>query len=62
MTDRKDQPAALKRKVERLERLLAAERELRRKAYAVYSDQLAQIVDLKMRLEAVSRAVHGEIA
>ena len=46
-------------KFERLERLLAVERERAESAWAGYRDALYQLVDLKMKLEAVERALHG---
>ena len=44
---------------DRLERLLAVERERAEGAWAGYRDALYQLVDLKMKLEAVERALHG---
>jgi hypothetical protein len=44
---------------ERLERLLAVERERAESAWSGYRDALYQLVDLKMKLEAVERALHG---
>jgi len=44
---------------ERLERLLAAERERAESAWAGYRDALYELVDLKMKLEAVQKALHG---
>jgi hypothetical protein len=44
---------------ERLERLLAVERERAESAWAGYRDALYQLVDLRMKLEAVKRALHG---
>jgi len=44
---------------ERLERLLAVERERAEKAWAGYRDALYELVGIKMKLEAVERALHG---
>jgi hypothetical protein len=44
---------------ERLERLLAVERERAESAWNGYRDALYELVDLKMKLEAVERALHG---
>ena len=46
-------------KFERLERLLAVERERAESAWNGYRDALYQLVDLKMKLEAVEKALHG---
>jgi hypothetical protein len=44
---------------ERLERLLAAERERAESAWAGYRVALYELVDLRMKLEAVQKALHG---
>ena len=44
---------------ERLERLLAAERERAESAWKGYRVALYELVDLKMKLEAVEKALHG---
>jgi hypothetical protein len=44
---------------ERLTRLLEAERERAEKAWAGYRAALYELVDLRMKLEAVERALHG---
>jgi hypothetical protein len=44
---------------ERLERLLSAERERAESAWNGYRAALYEVVDLKMKLEAVERALHG---
>ncbi len=62
MTDRTQQPAQLKRKVERLELLLAAEKERSRKVFEVYGEQIAEIVDMRMQLQAIARVLNGEQA
>jgi hypothetical protein len=44
---------------ERLERLLAAERKRAESAWNGYRVALYELVDLKMKLEAVQKALHG---
>jgi len=44
---------------ERLERLLAAERERAESAWAGYREALYELVDLRMKLEAVEKALYG---
>ena len=53
-------PAHARRQIERLERLLEAERERSEKAWDGYRQPLYENVDLKMRLEAVQKAMNGE--
>ena len=53
-------PAHARRQIERLERLLEAERERSEKAWDGYREALYENVDLKMRLEAVQKAINGE--
>ena len=53
-------PAHARRQIERLERLLEAERERSEKAWDGYRKALYENVDLKMRLEAVQKAMNGE--
>ena len=55
MTTKADQ-----RKIERLERLLAAERERAERAWAGYRAALYENVEIKMKLEAVERALKEE--
>lgn len=45
-------------KFERLERLLAAERERAESAWTGYRAALYELVDLRMKLEAVEKALH----
>jgi hypothetical protein len=47
------------RQIERLERLLAAEKERSNKAWDAYREALYELVDVKMKLEAVERALNG---
>lgn len=44
---------------ERLERLLAVERERAEKAWEGYRNALYELVDVKMKLEAIQKAVNG---
>ena len=44
---------------ERLERLLVAERERAESAWAGYREALYELVDLRMKLEAVEKALYG---
>jgi hypothetical protein len=60
MSDRSQQPAALKRRIAVLEGQLAAEQERSNKAFEVYRVMLYELVEVKQRLEAVARAVNGE--
>ena len=53
-------PAHARRQIERLERLLEAERERSKKAWDGYRQALYENVDLKMRFEAVQKAMNGE--
>jgi hypothetical protein len=47
------------RQFERLERLLAAEKERSDKAWDAYRSTLYELVEIKMKLEAVERALNG---
>lgn len=49
-----------KLQMERLERLLAAERERANKAWDGYRDALYELVDLKMKMEAIEKIMKGE--
>jgi hypothetical protein len=60
MTDRKEQPAQLKRRIAILEGQLAAEKERAEKAWEGYRKALYENVDVKLRLEAVENALRGE--
>ena len=44
---------------ERLERLLAVERERAEKAWEGYRKALYELVDVQMKLEAIQKAVNG---
>ncbi len=60
MTDRKDQPAQLKRRIALLEGQLAAEKERSEKVWLGYRTALYDLVDANLRLEAVEKALRGE--
>jgi hypothetical protein len=47
------------RQFERLERLLAAEKERSDKAWDAYRNTLYELVEIKMKLEAVERIING---
>lgn len=47
---------------ERLERLLAAERERADKAWSGYREALYELVDVKMKLEAIEKVMRGDDA
>ena len=48
--------------IERLERLLAAERERAEKAWSGYRNALYELVDVKMKLEAIEKVMRGDDA
>lgn len=60
MTERKQQPAQLQRRIAQLEGQLAAEREIAKQAKDAYRSALYELVDVKLRLEAVEKALRGE--
>ncbi len=60
MTDRKDQPAQLKRRIALLEGQLAAEKARAEKAWGGYRSALYELVEIKLRMEAVEKALRGE--
>jgi hypothetical protein len=47
------------RQFERLERLLAAEKERSDKAWDAYRSAMYELVDVKMKLEAIERIMNG---
>ena len=49
-----------KLELERLQRLLEAERERSEKAWAGYRDALYELVDLKMKLERIEKVLRGD--
>jgi len=52
-------PSQLRRQIERLQRLLEAERERSEKAWAGYRAALYENVEMKLKLEAIQRAMEG---
>jgi hypothetical protein len=46
--------------IERLERLLAAERERTEQAWENYRSALYELVDVKMKLERIEKVLRGE--
>ena len=61
MSERKQQPAVMARKIAVLEGRLAAEKEACAKAWDGYRAALYELVDVKLRLEAVEKALRGEV-
>lgn len=61
MTAPKQTPAQLLRRAEKSERLLEAEKSISNKHFKNYREVLYEVVDLKMRLEAIEKALRGEI-
>lgn len=59
MSERKDQPAMLKKKIARLEALLAAEKEASQKAFDAYRETLYELVEAKMALKDVRESIKG---
>lgn len=60
MADRPNQPAVLRRKVELLEALLAAEKAAHAKTFDNYRKLLWENVELKQRHERAVRVMAGE--
>lgn len=60
MSDRKQQPAHLKRRIATLEGQLAAEKEAAMRVWNGYRDALYELVEVKQRLQAVEKALRGE--
>ncbi len=60
MTDRKSQPAYLRRRIETLEALLAAEKEAHAKTFDGYRTNLWELVELKQRHRRAMAAMNGE--
>ena len=61
MTSRKEQPAQLKRRIAQLEGQLAAEQQRSEKSFDAYREALYELVDVKQRMEAVEKALRGEV-
>jgi hypothetical protein len=61
MTTPKQTPAQLLRRAEKAERLLEAEKSISNKHFKNYREVLYEVVELKMRLEAIEKSLKGEI-
>ncbi len=48
------------RKIEHLERLLIAERERAEKSWSAYRETLYELVEVKMKLDAIQEIIRGE--
>ncbi len=59
--DRSQQPAILRRKIERLEAQLAAEKESSARLYAIYREQMYEMVELRSRIQDAEKALRGEL-
>ena len=60
MSERKDQPAALKRRIAVLEGQLEAERRINEHNSMAIREALYELVDLRMRHQAALAALRGE--
>ena len=60
MSDKTKQPAVLLRKIAQLEGRLEAEAMAGAKAWESYRAALYELVDVKLKLEAVEKALRGE--
>ena len=60
MADRQNQQAVLRRKVERLEALLAAEKEAHAKTFDHYRENLYRLVDAEMKLERIQETLEEQ--
>ena len=61
MTTPKQTNAQLLRRAEKAERLLEAEKSISNKHFKNYREVLYEVVELKMRLEAIEKSLKGEI-
>jgi len=61
LSERKDQPAQLKRRIKVLEGRLQAERDRADKAWDGYRSAAYELVELRLRQEAAEKALRGEI-
>jgi hypothetical protein len=61
VTDRKNQPAQLQRRIKVLEGQLAAEKQACEKVWRGYRDALYELVEIRIRLETVEKALRGEL-
>lgn len=60
MTAAPPSPAALRRKIERLEAEIESLRETHRKIHQLYADMLAQHVDHEIRIQQAIKILQGE--
>ena len=60
MTDRKQQPAQLKRRIAQLEGQLAAEKEACQKAWDGYRNALYELVEVRLKLEDITDVLLGK--
>jgi hypothetical protein len=60
MSDRKEQPAQLKRRIAQLEGQLAVEQQRAEKSWEAYRAALYELVEVKIKLGAVEKALRGE--
>lgn len=61
MSQRKEQPAQLKRRIRVLEGLLEEERKRADMAWEGYRQASFELVDLRIRQESAERALRGEV-
>ncbi len=60
MADKSSQPAVLRRKVERLEALLEAEKTAHAKTFEHYRETLWELVEVKQHLKRIQGAVENK--
>ena len=60
MSERKEQPAQLKRRIQQLEGRLAAEQLRAEKSWDAYRSAMYELVEVKIKLGAVEKALRGE--
>ena len=59
MTGKPASPAAMRRRIERLEAEVAATRESTRRMHEIYSDMLEKSVDYQIRVQQALRILQG---
>lgn len=60
MADRKDQPAVLRRKVERLQALLEAEQKRSQTVFDAYRTALYELTEANLKLSRIEAALKGD--
>lgn len=60
MTDRKQQPAAMRRRIETLEALLAAEKDAHARTFDNFRTTLWELVELKQRHQRAMAEMNGD--